>query len=123
METRSKAQPLDRFADRPRGHRWGPTQVRVFLARLGEVLLEASRRLGLAGTALAQVQVGTLRLKRLQIGAVSLRTTRRGRLLLSSAYPDQARCRQGVARVASGELAPSAAPGPVIPTGGRGECA
>ena len=52
------------------------------------VLLEAIRRLGLAGTELARAYVGTIRLRLLKIGAVILRNTRRVRFLLSSAYPD-----------------------------------
>lgn len=102
MENRIKEQQLDLFADRTSCHRWWPNQFRLLLASLGYVLLEAIRRLGLAGTALAQAQVGTLRLKLLKIGAVILRNTRRVRFLLSSAYPYQALFRQVVARLASG---------------------
>ncbi len=53
------------------------------------VLLEAIRRLGLAGTELARAYVGTIRLKLLKIGAVILRNTRRIRFLLASACPYQ----------------------------------
>lgn len=102
MENRIKEQQLDLFADRTSCHRWWPNQFRLLLASLGYVLLEAIRRLGLAGTALAQAQVGTLRLKLLKIGAVILRNTRRVRFLLSSAYPYQELFRQVVARLASG---------------------
>jgi hypothetical protein len=101
-ENRIKEQQLDRFAARTSCHRWWPNQFRLLLASLGYVLLEAIRRLGLTGTALAQVQVGTLRLKLLNIGAVMLRNTRRVRFLLNSAYPYQALFRQVVARLASG---------------------
>lgn len=102
MENRIKEQQLDLFADRTSCHRWWPNQFRLLLASLGYVLVEAIRRLGLAGTALAQAQVGTLRLKLLKIGAVIRRNTRRVRFLLSSAYPYQALFRQVVARLASG---------------------
>ena len=102
MENRIKEQQLDLFADRTSCHRWWPNQFRLLLASWGYVLLEAIRRLGLAGTALAQAQVGTLRLKLLKIGAVILRNTRRVRFLFSSAYPYQALFRQVVARLASG---------------------
>lgn len=101
-ENRIKEQQLDRFAARTSCHRWWPNQCRLLLASLGYVLLEAIRRLGLTGTALAQVPVGTLRLKLLNIGAVMLRNTRRVRFLLNSAYPYQALFRQVVARLASG---------------------
>jgi len=43
----------------------------------------------LAGTELARAQAGTIRLKRLKMGAVVLRNTRRVKLQLSSACPDQ----------------------------------
>lgn len=102
MENRIKEQQLDLFADRTSGHRWWPNQFRLLLASLGYVLLEASRRLGLTDTLLAQAQVGTLRLKLLKIGAVILRNTRRVRFLLSSAYPYQGWFRQLVERLASG---------------------
>ena len=102
MENRIKEQQLDWFAARTSCHRWWPNQFRRLLASLSYVLLEAIRRLGLAGTAVAQAQVGTLRLKLLKIGAVILRNPRRGRFLLSRAYPYQALFRQAVARLASG---------------------
>jgi hypothetical protein len=102
LENRIKEQQLDLFADRTSCHRWWPNQFRLLLASLGYVLLEAIRRLGLAGTALAQAQVGTLRLKLLKIGAVILRNTRRVRFLLSSAYPYQGLFRHVVERLASG---------------------
>ena len=51
--------------------------------------MEGIRRLGLKGTELARAQMTTIRLKLLKIGALILRNTRRGRFLLSSAYPHQ----------------------------------
>jgi hypothetical protein len=102
MENRIKEQQLDLFADRTSCHRWWANQFRLLLASWGYVLLEAIRRLGLSGTALAQAQVGTLRLKLLKIGAVILRNTRRVRFLLSSAYPYQQLFCLVVERLASG---------------------
>ncbi len=64
-----------------------PVPAAPFLLRL--CLVEAIRRLGLAGTELARAQVETIRLKLLKIGTVILRNTRRIRLLFSSAYPHQ----------------------------------
>jgi len=89
MENRIKEQQLDLFADRTSCHRWWPNQFRLMLSSLAYSLLEAIRRLALQGTELANVYVGTLRLKLLKIGAVILRNTRRVRFLLSSAYPHQ----------------------------------
>jgi hypothetical protein len=87
MENRIKEQQLGLFADRTSCHAWWANQFRLLLASAAYVLLEAMRRIGLAGTELARAQVGTIRLKLLKIGAVVLRNTRRIRLLLSSSYP------------------------------------
>ena len=88
MENRIKEQ-MQLFSDRTSAHRWWPNQFRLLLASLAYVLMEAIRRLGLAGTELARAQVGTIRLKLLKIGAVILRNTRRVRFLLSNACPHQ----------------------------------
>ena len=89
MENRIKEQQLDLFADRTSCHVWWSNQFRLLLSSLAYTLLEAIRRLALQHTELANVYVGTLRLKLLKIGAVILRNTRRVRFLLSSAYPYQ----------------------------------
>jgi hypothetical protein len=89
MENRIKEQQLGLFADRTSATAWWANQFRVLLSAAAYVLLEAIRRLGLAGTELARAQVGTIRLKLLKLGAVIVRNTRRVRLLLSSAYPLQ----------------------------------
>jgi hypothetical protein len=89
MENRIKEQQLGLFADRTSCHDWWANQFRLLLSSCAYVLLEAVRRLGLAGTELARAQAGTIRLKLLKIGAVVLRNTRRVRLLLSSSYPYQ----------------------------------
>lgn len=102
MENRIKEQQLGLFADRTSCHHWWPNQWRLLLSSFAYVLLEAIRRLALAGTELARAQVGTLRLKLLKIGAVILRNTRRVRFLLSSAYPYQALFRQVVERLVPG---------------------
>jgi len=51
------------------------------------LLMEALRRLGLKGTAWAEAQVDTIRLKLLKIGAIVRLSARRVLLQLSSAYP------------------------------------
>jgi hypothetical protein len=89
MENRIKEQQLGLFSDRTSCHDWWANQFRLLLSSCAYVLLEAVRRLGLAGTELARAQAGTIRLKLLKIGAVVLRNTRRVRLLLSSSYPYQ----------------------------------
>ena len=77
--------------------RGGENQFRLLLSSLAYVLLEALRSLGLAGTELARAQAGTLRLKRLKVGAVVVRNSRRVRLWLSSAFPLQEAFRHCVA--------------------------
>ena len=89
MENRIKEQQLDLFADRTSCHGWWANQWRLLLSSLAYMLIEALRRLGLRGTALARAQAGTLRLKLLKIGAVIMRNTRRVRFLLSSNCPYQ----------------------------------
>ena len=90
MENRIKEQQLDLFADRTSCHHWWPNQFRLILSSLAYVLIEAIRRLALAGTDMARAQSGTIRLKLLRIGAVVIRNTRRVSIHLSSACPDKA---------------------------------
>ncbi len=90
MENRIKEQQLDLFADRTSCHDWWANQFRLILASLAYSLIEAIRRLALAGTDMARAQAGTIRLKLLKIGAVVIRNTRRVRLHLSTACPDKA---------------------------------
>jgi len=65
-------------------------------------LMEALRRIGLAGTELARAQCGTIRLKLLKIGVVLVRNTRRVRFLLAASSPHQELFATVVARLASG---------------------
>ncbi|MEE8507397.1 MAG: IS1380 family transposase [Kiloniellales bacterium] len=90
MENRIKECQLDLFADRTSCHDWWPNQFRLILSSLAYSLIEAIRRLALAGTDMARAQAGTIRLKLLKIGAVVIRNTRRIRLHLSTACPDKA---------------------------------
>jgi len=89
MENRIKEQQLDLFADRTSCHQWWPNQFRLLLSSLAYTLLETIRRIGLRGSEYARAQAGTIRLKLLKIGAVIVRNTRRVRVMLSSACPDQ----------------------------------
>jgi hypothetical protein len=101
MENRIKEQQLGLFADRTSCHDWWANQFRLLLSSCAYVLVEAIRRLGLAGTELARAQVQTIRLKLLKVGTVILRNTRRIRLLFSSAYPHQTLFRHVCQRLSS----------------------
>ena len=89
MENRIKEVQLDLFSDRTSCHHFMANQFRVLLSALAYILMERLRALGLYGTQLAESYCGTIRLKLLKIGAVILKNTRRIRILLSSACPDQ----------------------------------
>ena len=102
MENRIKEQQLDLFADRTSCHDWWPNQFRLILSSLAYVLIEAIRRIALAGTDMARAQAGTIRLKLLRIGAVIIRNTRRVSLHLSSACPDKALFHLAAARLKPG---------------------
>ena len=86
MENRIKEQ-MCLFADRLSTDEMKGNQLRLYFSALAYTLMEALRRLGLKGTEWAQVQVDTLRLKLLKIGALVHISVRRVVLQLSSAYP------------------------------------
>jgi len=90
MENRIKEQQLGLFADRTSCHHFLANQFRVLLSAAAYVLLETLRRVGLAGTELAQAQVTTIRLKLLKIGGRVVRSVRRLVVHLASGYPLQA---------------------------------
>ena len=102
MENRIKEQQLDLFADRTSCHDWWPNQFRLTLASLAYTLIEAIRRVALAGTEMARAQAGTIRLRLLRIGAVVIRNTRRVSLHLSTACPDKALFHLAAARLKPG---------------------
>lgn len=87
MENRIKEQQLYLFADRTSAHTIRANQVRLYLSSLAYVLLSAIRRLGLAGTELAQAQCDTIRLRLLKIGARLRVTARRIWVHMASACP------------------------------------
>lgn len=89
MENRIKEQQLDLFADRTSCHDWWANQFRLLLSGLAYSLMETIRRIALKGTDMARARCNTIRLKLLRIGAIVIRNTRRVRLLLSSAHPNQ----------------------------------
>ena len=88
-ENRIKEQQLHLFAGRTSCHDFLANQFRMLLSAAAYVLVETLRRVGLAGTELAQAQVDTIRLKVLKIGARVVRSVRRIVLHLASAYPLQ----------------------------------
>jgi hypothetical protein len=86
MENRIKEQ-MCLFADRLSTDEMPGNQLRLYFSALAYTLMEALRRLGLKGTAWAQAQVSTIRLKLFKIGALVHISVRRVVLKLSSAYP------------------------------------
>jgi hypothetical protein len=89
MENRVKEQMM-LFADRVSAHRWWANQWRLLLSGLACSLMEAVRRLALAGTEFAEATCQTIRLKLIKIGTVIERKLTLVRLHFSSAHPLQA---------------------------------
>ena len=88
MENRIKEQ-LSLFADRMSTETLRTNQLRLYFSSLAYVLVEALRRLGLAGTEWAEAQADTIRLKLLKIAAQVRITARRIWVRYSCAYPWQ----------------------------------
>jgi Transposase DDE domain group 1 len=86
MENRIKEQ-LMLFADRTSTALLRSNQIRVYFSSIAYVLIEALRRLGLAGTEWAQAQATTIRLKVLKIGAQIRVTVRKVWIALAEGYP------------------------------------
>jgi Transposase DDE domain group 1 len=87
MENRIKEQQLHLFADRTSAQSMRANQIRLFCSSIAYVLLEALRRLGLAGTEMAEAQCQTIRQKLLKIGALVRVTVRKVWVKLSSGSP------------------------------------
>jgi hypothetical protein len=87
MENRIKECQTDMFADRTPAATMRTNQLRLWFASMAYVLMCALRRIGLAGTELAQATCGTIRLKLLKIGARVTVSVRRVKLALASACP------------------------------------
>ena len=98
-ENRIKEQQLDLFADRTSCHRFVANQFRLLLSSAAYVLMQALRRTALAGTELAEAQVGTIRLRLIKVAARVVVTARRVVFHLASSYPYQTIFRQVYARV------------------------
>src|SRR5229473_6480727 len=80
---------LSLFADRMSTETLRANQLRLYFSSLAYVLVEALRRLGLAGTEWAEAQADTIRLKLLKIAAQVRITARRIWVRYSCAYPWQ----------------------------------
>jgi hypothetical protein len=89
MENRIKECQTDMFADRTPASTMRTNQLRLWFASMAYVLMCALRRIGLAGTELAQATCGTIRLKLLKIGARVTVSVRRVKLALASACPSR----------------------------------
>jgi hypothetical protein len=101
-ENRIKEAQVGLFATRTSCHYFQSNQLRVLLAALGYVLIERLRALALQGTALANAQVDTLRVKLLKLAAVVTRNTRRIRLYLASNWPSAGIFTHAMAQLRSG---------------------
>ncbi len=77
------------FATRMSCHEFASNQLRVLLAGLAYVLVNALRELALKGTQFETALVETIRLKLLKIGGVVVRNTRRIKIMLSTACPSR----------------------------------
>ena len=86
MENRIKEQ-LSLFSDRMSTESLRANQLRLYFSSLAYVLVDALRRVGLAGTEGAELQVETIRLRLLKIAAQVRVTARRIWIRYSKAYP------------------------------------
>jgi hypothetical protein len=87
MENRIKEQQLHLFADRTSARTMRANQIRLFCSSIAYILLESLRRLGLAGTGLAEAECQTIRLKLLKIAALVRVTVRKVWVRMSSGCP------------------------------------
>ncbi|MCW5983490.1 MAG: IS1380 family transposase [Bryobacteraceae bacterium] len=99
MENRIKEQQLDLFADRTSTGKMRSNQLRLYFSGMAYVLVQAFRRLGLAGTEMAKAQCQTIRLKLLKIGAQIKVTVRKIWIALASGHPYAAIFRQACAHL------------------------
>jgi hypothetical protein len=86
MENRIKEQQLYMFARRTSCATMRANQLRLWFSAIAYTLQVALRRLGLAGTELAQAQCHTIRLKLLKIGALVRVTVRKVWISLSESF-------------------------------------
>jgi hypothetical protein len=101
-ENRIKEQQLDLFADRTSCHRFAANQFRLLLSSAAYLLVQALRRTALAGTELADAQVGTIRLRLLKVAARVAVSVRRVVFHLAGSYPYRALFEQVSGRLLGG---------------------
>jgi hypothetical protein len=89
MENRIKEQQLDLFADRTSAATLRANQLRLWFASMAYVLIDALRRIGLAGSQLADATCGTIRVKLLKIAALVRLSVRRLKVAMTSVFPYQ----------------------------------
>ncbi|HKB37291.1 MAG TPA: IS1380 family transposase [Gemmataceae bacterium] len=111
MENRIKEQQLMLFADRTSTAWLRSNQLRLWFSALAYVLVQAVRRLGLAGTRLAQAQCGSIRLWLFKIGALVRVTVRKVWVSLASACPYREVFRQVYANLRRARVAQPVPPG------------
>ena len=87
MENRIKEQQLALFADRTSTALMRSNQLRLYFSAIAYCLMQALRRLGLQGTAMARAQCGTIRLQLLKIGARITLTARKIWISMASGCP------------------------------------
>jgi len=87
MENRIKEQQLCLFADRTSTAYLRSNQIRLYFSSFAYLLLQALRRLGLAGTEMARARCDTIRLKLLKIGAQIRITVRKVWVSMASGCP------------------------------------
>jgi len=89
MENRIKEQQLSLFADRTSAATMRANQIRLWFSSVAYLLMQAVRRLALAGTAMEKAQCQTIRLKLLKIGAQVKITVRKVWVSLAEGCPYQ----------------------------------
>jgi hypothetical protein len=89
MENRIKEQQGMLFAARTSCHDFEANQFRLLLSAAAYVLVEAVRRLGLAGTEMEQAQADTIRLRLFKVAALVAVSVRRVSLRMATGYPLQ----------------------------------
>lgn len=87
MENRIKEQQLMLFADRTSTSKMRSNQIRLYFSSIAYIILQALRRLGLAGTKMAKAQCDTIRLKLLKVGARIRITVRKVWVSFANGYP------------------------------------
>jgi hypothetical protein len=100
MENRIKEQQLQLFADRTSTATLAANQLRLWFSTMAYLLLQALRRLGLAGTEMARAECQTIRLKLLKLGAQVRVTVRKVWVSLAEGSPYAALFARVCARLA-----------------------